>query len=409
MSPIQAFISRMSAFLDFKLFKHFAIFGGSKFLVFIVPLFGATVLEPVNYGTFEFAIAIAFPLTILLGLSAPNYIALSIINRENQVKRLFSPYLFVVAISLISLSVSLIAFYILDNFTLSLIAIIVSFLTAQQSISSYIKAKGYGAWSNVMDAFIYLSLGVVFLSDKLGIITFRLMPLFLALLVFFQCLFILQFFIFKIKSPKKLFVYFKLFLIKSSQVSICGCLMVTSIALPRIYLGVIGDLNLVAEFSFWFRLAAVGMITHQFIVILKFRQLLKSSDEKFFKVGKFLFILVFFISALFLFSISYIESIRLFFELPNYLETMPLLFIITPLCIATWSTSALLETKLYVKGKYLNSFIILIISGACIFILLNLLSNQKSSVLSLSYNWLISLVFIIIGQVVLLRKRSIHV
>ena len=274
----------------------FLVFSFLKIIVFISPIFMSQVESSDNYGNFEYSLNLAFVLMGVFTMGFSGGYAYFIANKKLlNYASVFHLHYFI--LSLLLLLVILIFPEFLQSYFLTAIIMGV-FLSNQLIISTILKLKNLNIFSVFIDSLLYIILISYLLINFFSDFSFSFFIWNCILLVF---LFINAFFYhykeiktndLKISHFKNIYTYGFLMVIATPLVSMVN-------ASSRIYINNLIDVETVALFSFYFRIACVILIFYKVINIMLFREIFVESleliDKYYRKVNMIIFSLVVFV------------------------------------------------------------------------------------------------------------------
>jgi len=384
----------------------FLVFSFLKIIVFISPIFMSQVESSDNYGNFEYSLNLAFVLMGVFTMGFSGGYAYFIANKKllNYASVFHLHY---VILSLLLLLVILIFPEFLQSYFLTAIIMGV-FLSNQLIISTILKLKNLNIFSVFIDSLLYIILISYLLINFFSDFSFSFFIWNCILLVF---LFINAFFYhykeiktndLKISHFKNIYTYGFLMVIATPLVSMVN-------ASSRIYINNLIDVETVALFSFYFRIACVILIFYKVINIMLFREIFVESleliDKYYRKVNMIIFSLVVFVI---LFSNYFLKFFFPEFDFSQKNELFKTYFLC---CIHVyfWVNNSMLEPifqRLYFISNfikiYFSCFILLVV---CLFaliefelILLNNILLTNIIVMVVAYNI----------QIFFLKNRGIY-
>ncbi len=380
--------------------KHFIIFGFSKSAVLLAPLLAASVLTKDEYGSLEWALSFSMMSALFLSFGAGGIIAFEIVKHEKS-------DLITTALSYISF----LTFFL--GFTTAVIVLIDSGMTAmllgftgiflgQFTLSSYMKAKGMGAFASIIDSFIYilillLVLYSIFIDDR----RLHLFILFsLATLFFSAILFRIGGNEFRMHKSH----FFK-FAKTGAPIMLASFATVGFMNLPRVLIGNLGTMEDVGDFALYFRWAALALVAYQFMVVINFRKIYQLDHIALDRYISFISLAVLIIGTLFVMTMPMLREFEIFKQLQFPQKSLPVQSLMVAI-VAIWTLSTSLEGLFY--REHLTKFqIYSTIFG--IFVLLFsifLINKMQNSDLTFFFSlaWFISYLVIIFSQLFFLKK-----
>ena len=306
----------------------------AKLSVFIVPLLLAKSLDNIDYGQFEVFLSYSMLLTNILLFGAGNIIAFDIVNKQ-KINLINEAIFHSLIASLLCLIVSI--FLLKQNYIFQMASLIV----AQSSLSSYIKAKGSGAKASIVEASLYLVLLVVYVisiysgfkGGGIGEYSY-----YFILLSLIYCGFLL-----KILTCSK--ISYLSFLKRGFPIMIAGSLAVLFLNSPRLLLNLLSGPADVSTFSVFFRWSAIALIAYQFLNVVFFRKIYRSSYAELNIIFTKIILFSTSVGALVIFGISQFGwLIDDLIEVPDSQISLQIIFL---LIISFWISSTLLENLCY--------------------------------------------------------------
>lgn len=261
-----------------KNFSNLFVFGASKGSVFFAPLFAASVLSSTNYGLIEWALSLSMILGIVFSFGAGGVLAFEIVKNDKS--------------DLISIALSYMVFVTFLFGVLGITSLVLHFshktsfiigftglFAGQFALSSYMKAKGMGAFASTVESFIYVAILIlVFNSFIKKIIYLEYIGIFPVFVLLFSS--IIFFALLNRKLVFNLGHYIR-FGKRGLPILFSSLLSIGLINLPRVLLGGVGSFDEVAEFSLYFRWTGIALVLYQFVYVVKFREIYTYSYGKF--------------------------------------------------------------------------------------------------------------------------------
>ena len=380
--------------------KHFIIFGFSKSAVLIAPLLAASVLTKDEYGLLEWALSFSMMSALFLSLGAGGVIAFEIVKHERS-------DLIITALSYISFLTFFLGFttaviVLIDSDIVAMLLGFTGIFLGQFALSSYMKAKGMGAFASVVDSFIYiLILLLVLFSIIIGDQRLHLFILLSAATLFFSVI------LFRIggnefrRHKNKFFKFVK----TGAPIMLASFATVGFMNLPRVLIGDLGTMEDVADFALYFRWAALALLVYQFMVIINFRKIYQLDHITLDRYISCISLAVLIIGALFVTTMPMLREFEICKQLQFPQKNLPVQSLMVAI-VAIWTLSASLEGLFY--REHLTIFqIYSTISGILVLLLSILLIKRMQKpdlTLFFSLAWFISYLVIIFLQLFFLNK-----
>lgn len=377
--------------------RHGALFVLSKSIVLIAPLFAAYLLDKSSYGLFEWSLSIAMIVSVMMTIGAGNTIAFEKVKNTDSpliyIGQIYSVYL---GLFLAILSIAMILFF--NNVQIGMVLGMSSFLVVQYALSAYIKSSGLGARASVIDSGIYIVLLVL-----LGFTWFKEDTQLAYVVSFAFAAMILSIFLYKSINKNKVPIKEEIrnFLKRGFPIVLSGGMVILFFNLPKLLLGS-ESMELVGDFSLYFRWAALALVVYQFIVVVFFRDLYTKSYNDFDKfiasisTGTYFlgFVILIFLYLANKYNIAYLT-------LPALNISVQIIMISI---IALWALNASLEGLLYRENRSIHQMWANIL-GVIIFLMIYYFyQDEKNIIYLITMSWFFSFVAIICYQLFIIHR-----
>jgi O-antigen/teichoic acid export membrane protein len=378
---------------------HLIIFAISKSAVFLTPLLAASVLSQENYGMFEWSLSFSMVLGVFLSLGAGGVLSFEIVKHENS--KLISTALSYAAIFTLLLGIIAAIGILIDmpvriNYILGFTGVFIG----QFALSAYMKAKGKGAFASTIESLIYIIVLILVMDAMWNQNTFL---EYIGIFSFGAVILSIVLFLLENKIVVDKVEYLALFQ-RGFPLMVSGILSIGFVNLPRIMLGSVESLEHVAEFSLYFRWAAIALILYQFVLVVYFRKIYTFAYEKLDGYMAAISLLVLIAGCMIPLGIGVIEKLGILsgVAFPKQ-DTLIQVFMIGG--IALWSLNASLEGLFF--REHLTKFqIYSTMFGVAVFFLnIIFLGNIISDIiLSYTMSWFFAYITMIFVQLLFLRK-----
>lgn len=370
----------------------------AKACVLFAPIIAATVFSEENYGLIEWSLSISMILTSFASFGSGNTIAFENLRKDREPLVQFGQK-YSILLSILFLITTLIFSQSLPE--IGLILGISSLFVIQYALSARLKSDGKGSFAGIIDGSFYIFLliisSVVYILDNENILSGY-------IFLFISLLFIPAVYLktnFTVSSNK---ADIKQFFSNGVKLMLASSFSLIFFNLPKIILGNL-SLNMVADFSLYFRWASISIMIYRFFSLVYFRNLYTSNIKRFDKLVFLIGLFVFLFGFIILFILSSINALSLkILSIPENNLIIQILLIST---ISLWSISGALEGLIYKEKmplKHLYSSMI----GIFIFILFYIFSKNFGTQLieSVTFSWFIGFTFIVISQIKFLEKKK---
>lgn len=380
---------------------HLLIFSFSKSTVLFAPLIAASVLSQSNYGLLEWSLSVSMILSVVLSFGAGAVISFEIIKSEKS--KLIDMALFYIGVITFLLGVmGILSFIFFSSLSLNYILAFTGVFLGQFALSAYIKAKGRGAYASMIESFIYIFILLLLFNSIYKELQY------LEFLILFSIVSIIfSIILFKLIDNKRTLNKEEIspFFNKGFPIMLSGLLAVGFLNLPRIILGYFGSFEDVAEFSLYFRWAAIAVIAYQFIIVMNFRKIYKLSHVELDTYIVRITFAVLVIGYSLIVTIGALEENASLYSIALPKENL-LIQILMIGSITFWTISTSLEGLFYRENlaKYQGFSSLIGISSFLlnIFILNYFIDNI---ILTFSLSWCLSYMILIITQIFILNKK----
>jgi len=378
------------------LITHGMLFSLSKSIVFITPLFAASLLTTESYGLLEWSLSLSMLIATLVSFAAGNTIAFEMVKNKDSamihIGKMYSVYL---GMFLIILSFIIGVFF---NEVAGTILAMSSFLVIQYALSAYIKASGLGARASIVDSGIYTVLLCLLLLIWFNNEAFpSYIEGFLIATVFLSVyLYLIMDTVVAINN-KKIIAFF----IRGLPIMAASGCAILFFNMPRLLLGS-ESMLLVGEFSLYFRWAAIAITIHQFLIVVFFRNIYTASHEVFDKIIGGVVISVFLLGFIIILILDFIEEYNIQ-NIPLSGQNVSIQVSMVAI-VALWALSASLEGLLYREGKSIHQVWANLIGIIALFIFSYFFINKDNVIYLMTIIWLIAFVAIIFYQLSIINK-----
>lgn len=392
-----------------KLFYYFLVFTLSKSAVFIAPLLLSNYLDVVSYAKLEYGISIGNILSMVVGMGVSAVYPIIILN-DKKIYFFGSFILYVIGVFLIALLLVILS-VLFPSIQTNIYswAILMCFIFVTQSFYSTIyKTHSWQLIAVFLDSGFYIFLLlIIFLVKFTSILSF--INLFNSLLFYFVSLSLFLIFIFRhrIKITKENLEYLKIIIIKGYPLVISSFLIMTLTNSGRILIERFCTKVDLAEYSFYFRLASMIMLFHQFAAIMFFKKLFTSNSKK---IDKYFTLFLFLLLSLNIIAYIIIPILGKGYLklLSNYYLYKELYFLLVIL-VVFWSMTALHESLIYrenLAGKMNIKFSLLMLLSIIVLIAI---SNFKHLVVIDFVKAHLTMLFLCLQvQIQLLKKKNFY-
>lgn len=382
----------------------FGLIGILKSLVFFVPLWMLDIVDSNTFGQFEYSLSLGQTLLGFFAMGLGGGYAYFVINQKKEEFISIFHLHFAVIISLISI-LSLLYFSFLNSpiFTGVIIGL---FLANQVFISSIEKLNSRNNLSIIIDSAIYFLLLNYLVILKISTWDFSLFIWNLILLISL----LLSLFFYHIPKINTKEIFHKSRFTKIYKFGGLMLLVSPLVALNtvsnRLYIEYFINIDAVAVFSFYFRVATFSLLIYKAISILLYRRIFLNNyeilDKIFWKTSLFFVIFNFLFAFIGItFFSSYLEQIN-----DTAYDYAPI-FIMCLFQITFWINNALLE-PIFQRANLLIPYIIInAIAFLIMLILFFVLSNSELNILLMTKINVSILVLLGMTQLFFLKRKNI--
>ncbi len=380
--------------------KHFIIFGFSKSAVLLAPLLAASVLTKDEYGSLEWALSFSMMSALFLSLGAGGIIAFEIVKHEKS--DLLTTALSYISFLTFFLGLTTAIIVLIDSKMAAMLIGFTGIFLGQFALSSYMKAKGKGAFASIVDSFIYilillLVLYSIFIDDR----RLHLFILFSVAALFFSAI------LFRISGNKFRMhkSHFFKFVKTGAPIMLASFATVGFMNLPRVLIGNFGTMEDVGDFALYFRWAALALVAYQFIVVINFRKIYQLNHTELDRYITFISLAVLIIGSLLVMTMPILKEFEVFKQLHLPQKNLPIQSLMVAI-VAIWTLSASIEGLIY--REHLTKFQIYSSIFGIFVLLFSILLIKKMQNPDLTFYfslaWFISYLVIIFSQLFFLKK-----
>lgn len=383
-----------------------ALFGASKAVVLVAPLLAAGTLEQALYGSVEWWVSIATPLSLVFSLGAPGVLAYaSSLGDASGGAATAAKYS--IAISALLNVVAITSFFGIfssPNLGLAIILQSSALIVIQTALAAALKASGRGAWASLAESSFFTCLLLSCLATLLGLDFLHSFALFLGIGWTANSLILIIASELRASSSHSLsnaLAFFR----TGSRFMLAGLLMAIFMTSPRIALGTQANPIDIAGFAICFRWLSISIASHQFVNTVFFKKIY--IDPNIAKRDTFQAVIVCLVLLGCTFITGFLQFIKHFeFSLPLPKDMSHIL----PFSIAMvlWSGSSCLEGNLQREGRN-GAQIISVFSGLLVFICLSIIFRtylDGDAVILMAWAWVGGFSAIFLSQVIYLHRAD---
>ncbi|MDQ7016513.1 MAG: oligosaccharide flippase family protein [Gammaproteobacteria bacterium] len=388
---------------------HASLFSISKVAVLISPFFAAYLLSIDDYGELERALATASLLAVFLSMGMPAVIAYAIVKQASWT-RVVSALRYLILLLAVFLLMSCVGAFLFASqlsFSLLLVVSMLGLFVGQSGLAAYMKASGMGAYASVVESSLYLGLLLFLCFLWIAPNRYDWVVAFYTLL---SAVVLLAFILLQSKVKQRLQrVQYDLngALKAGFPMMLAGSMSMLMLFFPRLFLGYFSSLSELAEFSLLFRLAAIAIVVHQFIVTLFFKDIFQMEFETLSRVLLWVPLAVLF-AVLLGFGVLHLLVMQSVFDLGAYsaLSDSVLRQVVIAFCLFFWSLTALLEGVLFrdEQAKQQLFAVVLGLSAMLVFTFLLLTWGEMDQIVMVLWAWLLGLVVAVGRQIRALER-----
>ena len=380
--------------------KHLIIFGFSKSAVLLAPLLAASVLTKNEYGSLEWALSLSMMSALFLSLGAGGIIAFEIVKHEKS--DLITTALSYISFLTFFLGLTTAIIVLID---LKMAAMLIGFtgiFLGQFALSSYMKAKGKGAFASIVDSFIYiLILLLVFYSIFIDDRRLHLFILF-SFATFFFSMILFRIGGYKFRVDKS---HFFKFVKTGTPIMLSSFAAIGFMNLPRVLIGNLGTMKDVGDFALYFRWAALALVAYQFMLVVNFRKIYQLDHVALDRYISFISFVVLMIGVVFVMTMPMLREFEIFKQLQFPQNSLPVQSLMVAI-VAIWTLSTSLEGLFYrehlTKYQIYSSILGVVVLLFSIFLVSKL--QNPDLIFYFSLAWFISYLVIIFSQLFFLKK-----